>query len=161
MQLARRLLLSSLLIAFAAPASLADDAGQPDPNSGAELIKRLVGTWKSNRELTLIEMDASDLVTSEDRAMFEATLGNVTTKYTTVEFTTLVGGEKRTMPFRVLASDDGVVVIEYFDPSVHSMRRRRILVFDDRLEVRVPGLGFSEVFTRVDAPTSPPASSTP
>ena len=145
----------------AAPALAAGDVGDDDPNSGAALIKRLVGTWKSNRELTLIEMDASDLVTSEDRAMFEATLGNVTTKYTTVEFTTLIGGEKTVMPYRALASDDGIVVIEYFDSSTHSMRRRRIRVLDDQLEVSVPGLGFSEVFTRVEAPAAPPASSTP
>ena len=153
------LLLLPFLLAF--PAAADDDPGEDDPNSGALLIERLVGTWQSNRELTLVEMNASDLVTDEDRAMFEATLGNVTTKYTKVEFTTSVGGEETVMPFRVLASDAGIVVIEYFDPSTHSMRRRRIRVGDDRLEVRVPGLGFSEVFTRVQAPAAPPASGTP
>jgi hypothetical protein len=153
------LLLVSILLAL--PAAAADDLAVDDANSGAALIRRLVGTWQSNRELTLIEMNASDLVTNEDRAMFETTLGNVTTKYTTVEFTTLVGGEKTVMPYRVLASNDGIVVIEYFDPSTHSMRRRRMRVLDERLEVRVPGLGFSEIFTRVEAPATPPASSTP
>jgi hypothetical protein len=61
-------------------------------------------------------------------------------------------------PYKVLASSDGVVVIEYFDKSFHSMLRRRIRVFDERLAVKVPGLGFDEIFTRVDRPTPPAAA---
>jgi len=153
-------LLPVLLLLFSTLAVAEEDA-DVDPERGAALIARLVGTWQSNRELTLVEMNASDLVTIEDRTMFEATLGNVTMQYTTAEFTTRVGGEKTVTPYRVLASADGFIVIEYFDPATHSMRRRRIHVLDDRIEVRVPGLGFSEIFTRVDGPATPPASGAP
>jgi len=150
-----------LLLALSPAIAAAEGDADVDADRGAALIERLVGTWQSDRQLTLVEMDASDLVTSEDRAMFEATLGNVTMRYTATEFTTIVGGERAVTPYHVLASADGFVVIEYFDPATHSMRRQRIHVLDDRIEVRVPGLGFSEIFTRVNAPATPPASGAP
>ncbi len=156
--LAARLLPLLFLLSFLAGVSSADT----DPVSGEEensqLVKKLMGTWRSNLDLTLVEMEKSDLVTEEDREMIDGTLGEVTTTYTEKDFTTILGGETTVMPYKVLASSDGVVVIEYFDKSVHSMLRRRIRVFDDRLAVKVPGLGFDEIFTLVDRPAPPAAA---
>jgi len=87
--------------------------------------------------------------------MLDGTLGKVTTTYTEEHFTTILDGETTVTPYEVLASSDGVVVIEYFDMAFHSMRRRRIQVFDDKLAVKVPGLGFDEIFTPVDPPAAP------
>ena len=108
--------------------------------------------------MTLAEMAKSDLVTDEDRAMLDATLGKAITTYTAKDFTTIVDDETTVTPYKVLASSNGVVVIEYFDKTFHSMRRRRIQVFDDKLAVKIPGLGFDEIFTLVERPAPPPAT---
>ena len=150
-----RLLPLLLLLAFLPAVSSAD----PDPVNGEEetsqLVKKLMGTWRSNRDLTLAEMEKSDLVTEEDREMLDGTLGKVTTTYAEKDFTTILDGETTVTPYQVLAISDGVVVIEYFDKAFHSMRRRRIQVFDDKLAVRVPGLGFDEIFTPAYHPAAP------
>ena len=153
--LSARLVPLLLLLVFLPAVSSAD----ADPVNGEEesprLVEKLMGTWQSNRDLTLVEMEKSDLVTEEDRGMLDGTLGKVTTTYTEENFTTILDGETTVTPYQVLASSDGVVVIEYFDKAFHSMRRRRIQVFDDKLAVKVPGLGFDEIFTPVDRPAAP------
>lgn len=153
-----RLLPLLLLLSFPPAVSSADTDPANSENEGPRLVKKLVGTWQSNRDLTLAEMEKSDLVTEEDREMLDGTLGKVTTTYDEKEFTTILDGETTVTPYQVLASSDGVVVIEYFDKAFYSMRRRRIQVFDDRLAVRVPGLGFDEIFSRVDPPAPPAAA---
>ena len=152
-----RLLPLLLLLTFLPAVSNADDIGVNSEEEGPRLVAKLIGTWRSNRDLTLVEMGKSDLITEEDREMVDGTLGEVTTTYTEKDFTTIFGDETTVTPYKVLASSDGIVVIEYFDKSFHSMLRRRIRVFDDRLAVRVPGLGFDEIFTPV-APPAPPAA---
>jgi hypothetical protein len=144
-----------LLLSFLPAVSSADPDSVNGEDEGPRLVKKLMGTWRSNLDLTLAEMEKSDLVTEEDREMLDGTLGKVTTTYTEKHFTTILDGEATVTPYQVLASSDGVVVIEYFDKAFHSMRRRRIRVFDDKLAVKVPGLGFDEIFTPVDRPAAP------
>ena len=151
-------LILALLIPLAASGADPEPANRDD--QGPRLAKRIIGTWQSNRELTLAEMEKSDLVTDEDRAMLDATLGKAVTTYTGKDFTTIVDGETTVTPYKVLASTGGIVVIEYFDKAFHSMRRRRIQVFDDKLAVKIPGLGFDEIFTLVERP-APPAATAP
>lgn len=154
------LLLVLLFLPLASSADAGADAGAKSAKKAQEgpgLAKRLIGTWQSNRDLTFAEMDKSDLITEEDRKMLTATVGKTTTTYTGSEFTTVVDGETTVTPYKVLASSGGVVVIEYFDETFHSMRRRRIQVFDDKLAVKVPGLGFDEIFTLVERPAPPEA----
>jgi uncharacterized protein YbcI len=152
-------LVSLLVLLVFLPAVAGAD---PDPVNSEEegplLAKKLIGAWRSNRDLTLVEMEKSDLVTGEEREMLERTLGRVATTYTESDFTTTIDGETSQTRYRVLASADGVVVIEYFDKASHSMLRRRIEVSDDELAVKVPGLGFAEIFTRIDGPAPPAAS---
>ena len=152
-----------LLLSFLPAVSGADTDSAKSEEEGPRLVKNIHGTWQSNRDLTLVEMGKSDLVTEEDRGMFAVTLGKVTVTYGEKKFTTTVDDETTVTPYKVLASSDGVVVIEYFDKSFHSMLRRRIRVFDDRLAVRVPGLGFDEIFTPVDrpVPAAAPAATAP
>ena len=152
-----------LLLSFLPAVSSADADSANSDEEGPRLVKKLIGTWQSNRDLTLVEMGKSDLVTEEDRGMFAVTLGKVTVTYGEKKFTTTVDDETTVTPYKVLASSAGVVVIEYFDMAFHSMRRRRIQVFDDKLAVKVPGLGFDEIFTPVDrpAPPAPPAATAP
>jgi hypothetical protein len=153
-----RLLPLLLFLSFLPAISSADDVSASSEEEGPRLVKRLIGTWRSNRDLTLVEMGKSDLVTEEDRGMFTVTLGKMTTTYAEKDFTTIVDGETTVTPYKVLASSDGVVVIEYFDKAFHSMLRRRIQVFDDKLAVKVPGLGFDEIFTLVERPAPPAAA---
>ena len=147
-----RLLPLLLLLSFLPAVSSADADPVNSEEEGPRLVKKLIGTWRSNRDLTLVEMGKSDLVTEEDREMFDVTLGKVTITYSEKNFTTILDGETTVTPYKVLASSAGVVVIEYFDMAFHSMLRRRIQVFDDKLAVKVPGLGFDEIFTPVDRP---------
>jgi hypothetical protein len=156
--LSARLVSLFLLLMFLPGVSSADAEPVNSEEEGPALAKKLIGTWRSNRDLTLVEMEKSDLVTEEDREMLDGTLGKVTTTYTAKDFTTIIDGETTLTRYKVLASSDGVVVIEYFDKSFHSMRRRRIKVFDDELAVKVPGLGFDEIFTRIDRPAPPTAT---
>jgi hypothetical protein len=152
-------LVSLLLLLMFLPAVCSADADPVDSEEeGPQLTKKLIGTWRSNRDLTLVEIEQSDLVTEEDREMLDGNIGKVTTTYSEKDFTTIIDGETTLTPYKVLASSDGVVVIEYFDKSFHSMRRRRITVSDDELAVRVPGLGFNEIFTRIDRPAPPAAT---
>jgi hypothetical protein len=153
-----RLLPLLLLLSFLSAGAGADSMDIEE--EGPRLVKKILGTWQSNRDLTLVEMGKSDLVTEEDRGMFAVTLGKVTVNYGEKNFTTTVDDETTVTPYKVLASSEGIVVIEYFDKAFHSMRRRRIQVFDDKLAVKVPGLGFDEIFTPVDrpVPASPPAA---
>jgi hypothetical protein len=106
-------------------------------------------------------MGKSDLVTDEDREMLDATLGKVTVTYDRESFTTIVDGDTAVTPYKVLASTAGVVVIEYFDKAFHSMRRRRIEVHGDQLAVKIPGLGFDEIFTLVERPAPPEPAAAP
>jgi len=153
-----RLLPLLLALSFLPAISSAGADSATSEEEGPRLVKKIIGTWRSNRDLTLVEMGKSDLVTEEDRGMLDVTLGKVTTTYAEKEFTTIVDGETTVTPYKVLASSDGVVVIEYFDKAFHSMIRRRIHVFDDRLAVKVPGLGFNEIFTLVERPAAPAAA---
>jgi hypothetical protein len=151
--LSARVVTLVLFLSFLPALSGADPVNAEE--EGPRLVKKLMGTWRSNRDLTLLEMEKSDLINQEDREMIDGTLGKVTTTYTEKDFTTELDGETTVTPYEVLASSDGVVVIEYFDTAFHSMRRRRIHVFDDKLAVAVPGLGFDEIFTPVDPPAAP------
>ena len=156
--LSARLLPLVLLLSFLPAVSNAGADPGSGEEEGSQLVKNLMGTWRSNLDLTLVEVEKSDLVTEEDREMLGGTLGKVTTTYTEKDFTTILDGETTVTPYQVLAISDGIVVIEYFDKSFHSMRRRRIKVSDDELAVKVPGLGFDEIFTRIDRPAPPAAT---
>jgi hypothetical protein len=156
-----RLLPLLLLLSFVPVASGADTDSLNLEEEGPRLVKKLFGTWRSDRDLTFVEMGKSNLVTEEDREMFAVTLGKVTVTYGEKAFTTTVDDETTVTPYKVLASSKGVVVIEYFDKAFHSMRRRRIQVLGDKLAVKVPGLGFDEIFTPVDRPAAPAPAAAP
>jgi hypothetical protein len=92
-------------------------------NSGcASSDSRLIGTWKSNRELTLPTFPNREQLTPDKRAFFDSIFGKVRVTYSARQMTTELPGESGAPPFRqsyayrVSSFDTNSVTIRHPDP---------------------------------------------
>ena len=91
----------------------------------AEPAKDLLGSWRSNRELTAREMDKSTRVTREQRAILEPMFGELIFVYTESEATAFIDGTVSVTPYKVISQTSNSVVIEYFDEVEKAPRAAR------------------------------------
>lgn len=115
------------------------------------LANPLVGTWKSDRELTLRRL-AVDNVPPEHRKIIieEADLGNAVIEFGNGEYTWTLGKKHVRLPYKILSVEGGYVEIEYFrTPTATKPTRMRLFVTADLLYTPIGELNFYEVFRRV------------
>ena len=132
-------LLAASSLALAAFPAIADKPRKVD--------KRLLGTWRSDKERTTklwrykIELDA------ERKTKFESIFGKLTRRFTTTHAYSEFDGEKTSRTYRVVASDAQSVVLS-------SSERGRIeleqIFFEDEWFYVISGYNL-EFFHRVEA----------
>lgn len=113
----------------------------------------LLGTWRSDKELTLLEVEKTNL-TEKQRDILSGPgfFGERTIHYEVGRARSEVDGNTTWwMPYRVVKSGKKFVEIECMDPATGEMVRRRILFDGDLMKMPIRTLGFYEVFRRVKA----------
>jgi hypothetical protein len=112
----------------------------------------LLGTWRSDKQLTLQEVGRTSL-TEKQREILSGPgfFGERTIRYEIGKARSEVDGNASWMPYRVVSSGKNFVEIECMDPVTGEMVQRRILFDGDLMKVPIRTLGFYEVFRRVAA----------
>jgi|GEM_PF-2873968 len=112
----------------------------------------LLGTWRSDKQLTLLEVEKTNL-TEKQREILSGPgfFGERTIHYEAGRARSEVDGNASWMPYRVVNSGKDFVEIECMDPATGEMVQRRILFEGDLMKMPIRTLGFHEVFRRVQA----------
>ena len=112
----------------------------------------LLGTWRSDKQLTLREVEKTGL-TEKQREILSGPgfFGERTIHYEAGRARSEVDGNASWMPYRVVNSGKDFVEIECMDPATGEMVQRRILFEGDLMKMPIRTLGFHEVFRRVQA----------
>lgn len=110
----------------------------------------LVGTWRSDRTLTLRELARAPRLESKQRELFSGPyfFGDLVLEIDESHITSVLPYHRASDPYRVLESGADFVVVESTDASgaVETLRCR---FRDGQLLVPVREYGFHEVFVRV------------
>lgn len=111
----------------------------------------LQGTWRSSRDLTLIELARATGIEPKQRAVLERPtfFGELVLVIDDAHITTILPYHEASDAYRVLESGDDFVAIESIDAKTGERQEVRCRFRDDQLLVPVPELGFHEVFVRV------------
>ena len=116
----------------------------------------LIGLWKSDRDLMLLEMKKPATLTLEQRDVLSTPdlLGQAVAIYgdREIEFRLTEGSAR--LSYRIVATGSDFVEIEYDDEQVAGPVRKRLLLHGGLLHVPVEDMGFHEVFRRIDAPAA-------
>jgi hypothetical protein len=111
----------------------------------------LLGTWHSDKQLTLLELKKTSLTEKQREIMSgPGFFGERTIHYEAGRARSEVDGNASWMPYRVVNSGKDFVEIECMDPATGEMLQRRILFEGDLMKMPIRTLGFYEVFRRVD-----------
>ena len=112
----------------------------------------LLGTWRSDKHLTLLEVEKTSL-TEREREILSGPgfFGERTIHYEVGRLRSEVDGNVSWMPYRVVSTGKGFVEIECMDPVTGETVRRKILVQGDLMKMPIRTLGFYEVFRKVNA----------
>jgi hypothetical protein len=111
----------------------------------------LLGTWRSDKHLTLLEVDKTNL-TDKEREILSGPgfFGERTIHYDAGKVRSEMDGNVSWMPYRVVNSGKDFAEIEWMDPATGQMLQRRILFEGDLMKMPIRTLGFYEVFRRVE-----------
>ena len=137
-------LVSIALVMLALPAFAADDP--------------LLGTWKSDRALTLARLE-TDGVRPEHQKVIreEGDLGNAIVSFRDGEYSWTLHEKSWRLPYRVRSVEAGYVEIEYFrSPIATTPKKMRVFVSGDLMYVPIPEFSFYEIFRRLPEPASAP-----
>lgn len=93
-----------------------------------EIDKRLLATWRSNKERTLKYWRYEKELDEEKRARFEKIFGKFTLRFTETHVHTEFEGETDVVPYTLVASDDSSVVIRWNEPGNPKLQQ---LIFDE------------------------------
>lgn len=112
----------------------------------------LLGTWHSDKQLTLLEVEKTKL-TEQQREILAGPgfFGERTIHYEAGKLRSEVDGNASWMPYRVVNSGKDFVEIECMDPATGELVQRRILFDGNLMKMPIRTLGFYEVFRRVEA----------
>ena len=111
----------------------------------------LLGTWRSDKQLTLREVEKTGL-TEKQRDILSGPgfFGERTIRYEVGRMRSEVDGIASWMPYRVVGSGKDFVEIECMDPVSGEMVQRKILFEGGLMKMPIRTLGFYEVFRKVD-----------
>jgi CBS domain-containing protein len=116
----------------------------------------LIGVWRSDRDLTLLEMEKLATLTLEQREVLSTPdlFGRLVAIYgdREIEFRLAEGSTR--LSYRIVATGSDFVEIEYDDEQAAEPVRKRLLLYGGLLHVPVEDKGFHEVFRRIDAPAA-------
>jgi len=117
----------------------------------------LMGVWKSDRDLTLLEMKKLSPLTLEQREVLSTPdlFGQAVAIYGDREIELRLTEGSTRLSYRVVATGSDFVEIEYDDEQVAGPVRKRLLLHGGLLHVPVEDMGFHEVFRRIDVPAAP------
>jgi hypothetical protein len=112
----------------------------------------LLGTWRSDKPLTLLEVDKTNL-TEKEREILSGPgfFGERTIHYDIGKLRSEMDGNVSWMPYRVVNSGKDFVEIEWMDSATGETLQRRIVFEGDLMKMPIRTLGFYEVFRRVQA----------
>jgi hypothetical protein len=117
----------------------------------------LIGVWKSDRDLTLLEVEKLSTLTLEQRDVLSTPdlFGQAVAIYgdREIEFRLTEGSTR--LSYRIVATGSDFVEIEYDDEQDAEPVRKRLLLDGGLLHVPVEDMGFHEIFRRIDAPAAP------
>ncbi|MDJ0850145.1 MAG: hypothetical protein QNK04_17370 [Myxococcota bacterium] len=135
-----------LAVAILALLSASVGAAEPPPAPNP-----LLGSWKSDRELTLERLEVDRLPPErKEEVRTEGNFGEALVEFHADEYVWTLGSQRRRLPYRILAVEGGYVEIEYFRHRVETRpTRMRLFVAGDFLYTPIAGYGFYEVFRRV------------
>jgi len=111
----------------------------------------LLGTWRSDKQLTLLEVEKTGL-TEKQRDILSGPgfFGERTIRYEVGRLRSEVDGVASWMPYRVVGSGKDFVEIECMDPVTGEMVQRKMLFEGGLMKMPIRTLGFYEVFRRVN-----------
>jgi hypothetical protein len=113
---------------------------------------QLLGTWRSDKELTLLEVEKTRLTVKQREILSgPGFFGERTIHYEVGRVRSEVEGHGSWMPYRVVNSGKNFVEIECMDSATGEMIQRKILFQGDLMKIPIRTLGFYEVFRKVDA----------
>ena len=138
-----------LLVLVWSGAAAAEPPARPNP---------LLGSWKSDRELTLQRLEV-DRLTAERREEIrtQGTFGEAVVEFFADEYVWEMGERRRRLPYKIVAIEGGYVEIEYYRHRVETRpTRMRVFVSGDLLYTPIAGYGFYEVFRRLPTPANAP-----
>lgn len=116
----------------------------------------LMGVWKSDRDLTLLEVKKLAQLTLEQRELLSTPdlFGQAVAIYGEREMELRLTEESMRLSYRVVATGSDFVEIEYDDERVARPVRKRLLLHGGLLYVPIEDMGFHEIFRRIDAPAA-------
>jgi hypothetical protein len=116
----------------------------------------LTGAWRSDRDLTLGELNKSSRLTLGQREFLSSPdlFGQLVTIYGDSEIELRLAEQSARLSYRIVATGSDFVDIEYGDRPSDAPVRMRLLLHQGLLYVPVEDLGFHQVFRRVDAPAA-------
>ena len=136
---------SGLKLLLAGAAAL---ASVPILASGSQKAdRRLLGTWRSDKERTMRLWRFKKELDTEQKAKFESIFGKMTRRFTSTHAYSEFDGETTSNPYRVLGADEHSVVVAY--PNGKASELQQIFFEDDWFYV-VSGYNV-EFFRRVTA----------
>jgi hypothetical protein len=140
----RRFLRNSCLFGLVAAGSIANAASRHviDP--------RLLGVWRSNRELTMQNWRFEPGISPETKRLLSQTFGKVTWRFTNTQFFFQLDQSGFTQRYRVIAKDPISVVIAFGEEDVPSSTFQYIRFENDYLYILAAKYNL-EFFSRVGA----------
>lgn len=132
-------LLAASSLTLAAFPSIADKPRTVD--------KRLLGTWRSDKERTTKLWRYKTELDAERKTKFESIFGKLTRRFTTTHAYSEFGGEKTSKAYRVVASDARSVVLASSEGGCIELEQ---IFFEDEWFYVITGYNL-EFFRRVEA----------
>jgi hypothetical protein len=116
----------------------------------------LIGVWRSDRDLTLLEMEKFATLTLEQREVLSTPdlFGQLVAIYGDREIEFRLAERSTRLSYRIVATGSDFVDVEYGDERSDEPVRMRLLLHGGLLHMPVEDLGFHEVFQRIDAPAA-------
>ena len=117
----------------------------------------LIGVWKSDRDLTLLEVEKLSTLTLEQRDVLSTPdlFGQAVAIYGDREIELRFTEGSTRLSYRIVATGSDFVEIEYADEQDAEPVRKRLLLDGGLLHVPVEDMGFHEIFRRIDVPAAP------
>ena len=110
---------------------------------------RIAGTWKSNEQLTLKNMEAARLTDKQRKLLSSNFFDKLVHTYTCKGVTSKHEGTVQTYEFRSMKEWGDTVTIEYYDPDLQRNVKDILTISGNCYSVPLQRLGFEEVFCRV------------
>lgn len=110
----------------------------------------LMGTWMSDVELTMVEVEKNDKFTQEQKEWIISLLGDLTFTFTQDKWITTYRGERGTGYYKVLGTENGCYRVEAWDldEDVDKRTVTEMCIEKNHMYIFSEKFNYKEVFTR-------------